>query len=73
MSVSKPFVLEAQVPAYQLDAIEWLKGYKNTQRLQETLRHLRFSQEELETYRRAWAVWLQPKKEAQEKIHRGIH
>lgn len=73
MSVAKSFVFETEVPDYQREAAEWLNGYRGTRRLRELLLKVRFTEAEIATYRSRWAKWLKPKKETQEKIHRGIH
>lgn len=73
MSVAKSFVFETEVPDYQRDAVEWLKGYKGTRPLRDLLMRMRFSEEEVRTYRRKWSEWLKPKEDTKEKRARGIH
>ena len=73
MSVSKSFVFETELPQYQLDAIEWLEDYAGTGRLQDLLRRFRFSQEEIEAFRKQWEMWLKPKSEIKKKSARAIH
>lgn len=70
---SKSFVFETEVPPYQKEAIEWLRGYRNTDVLQDLLKRLRFSKEEIAAYRISWAVWLKPKEQTRKKIHNAIH
>lgn len=69
MSVSKPLDYETEVPLYQLEAIEWLEGYRNATPLQDLLRRCKFSKEEIEAYRSTWVKWLKPK--ASEKRRMG--
>jgi hypothetical protein len=67
------FVSETDVPAYQREAVEWLKGYQGTAQLQDLLMRFRFSEEEVKLYRGKWSEWLKPKALTQKKINRGLH
>ncbi len=73
MSVAKSFVFETEVPDYQREAVEWLRGYRGTRRIRELLLKVKFSEQEIEIYRHRWEKWLKPKTSTLEKLHRGIH
>ena len=73
MAVSKSLLFETEVPAYQRAAVEWLKGYRGTDKICDLLSKVRFTEQEIMLYRQKWEKWLKPKKSAQDKLHRGIH
>lgn len=74
MSVTQSDVYETgPVPYYQLELIEWLKNFRNTEALCDLVRRHRFSEEEVRTFRDKWATWLKPAKMRYGKRMYGVH
>jgi hypothetical protein len=47
-------------PPYQLQAIQWLRDFRNTDLLQQMLARFYFTEAEIDAYRKVWVDWLKP-------------